>query len=469
MHSIGLIGLGTMGANLARNAARNGAAVAVYNRTTEKTDAFIKAYGHEGMFTACHTLEGLVAALPAPRSIILMVNAGTAVDAVIAELSPLLDEGDSIIDAGNSHFTDTERRIVELQERGIHFLGMGVSGGEEGALNGPSMMAGGSRDTYEKLEPLLQKMAAKDGHGGRCVSYIGAGGSGHFVKMVHNGIEYGDMQLIAEAYHLLTSVMQLTNAELADVFGRWNRSRELKSFLIEITSDIFRKKDTEASGDLIDAIKDEAKQKGTGKWTTQAALDEGVSIPTITAAVDARFMSALKNLRVDAEALVGRLELKVGKLSEKAIKDALFLSKICSYAQGFAMIQATSHARGWTIDLSEVSRIWKGGCIIRSTLLQRFEEAFRNSPNLQNLLLDSQMIELFRARHKKWRKVVSVAVRMGIPVPAFTASLAYFDSLRTARLPQNLTQAQRDYFGAHTYERLDTPGSHHSTWAPIQD
>lgn len=453
-----------MGANLARNAARNRAAVAVYNRTAEKTDAFIKAHGHEGKFTGCHTLEGLVAALPAPRSIILMVNAGSAVDAVTSELAPLLDEGDSIIDAGNSHFSDTERRIVELQQKGIHFLGMGVSGGEEGALLGPSMMAGGSRETYDQLEPLFRKMAAKDGHGGTCVTYIGGGGSGHFVKMVHNGIEYGDMQLIAEAYHLLKSIVKLSNGELADVFSRWNRSRELKSFLIEITSDIFRRKDDVAVGDLIDAIKDEAKQKGTGKWTTQAALDEGVAIPTITAAVDARLMSSLKILRTDAEALVGTLELASPKLSEKAIKDALFLSKICSYAQGFAMIQATSDARRWNIDLSEVCRIWKGGCIIRSTLLKTFEEAFRSSPAPQNLLLDTGISELFRQRHRKWRKVISNAVNAGIPVPAFSASLSYFDSLRTARLPQNLTQAQRDYFGAHTYERTDRTGVFHTEW-----
>ena len=464
MQHIGLIGLGTMGANLARNAARNGATVAVYNRTTEKTDAFIKNHGTEGNFVACHTLEGLVSALPAPRNIILMVNAGAPVDAVIGELVPLLQTGDAIIDAGNSHFTDTERRIAQLQQKGIHFLGMGVSGGEEGALNGPSMMPGGSRETYDRLEPLLKKMSAKDGSGGKCLAYIGAGGAGHFVKMVHNGIEYGDMQLIAEAYDLMKRVLKMSNAEIGETFAKWNKSRELKSFLIEITASIFAKKDDIGGGDLIDMIKDEAKQKGTGKWTTQAALDEGTAIPTITSAVDARFLSSLKTLRTEAETAIGALELKEPKLTVRAVKDALLLSKICSYAQGFAMIRATGETYKWNIDLPEVCRIWKGGCIIRSTLLKTFEEAFRASPAPKNLLLHTAIVELFRDRHTKWRKVVAAATLGGIPVPAFSASLSYFDSLRTARLPQNLTQAQRDFFGAHTYERLDKPGMVHTDW-----
>jgi 6-phosphogluconate dehydrogenase len=466
MTNIGLIGLGTMGANLARNAARNGATVAVYNRTQEKTDAFIKAHGHEGRFTACHTLEGLVSSLPAPRSIIIMVNAGAPVDAVIGELTPLLQAGDTIIDAGNSHFADTERRTKELALKSIEFLGMGVSGGEEGALLGPSMMPGGSRSTFERLSPLLQKMAAKDGGGGKCVSFIGSGGSGHFVKMVHNGIEYGDMQLIAEAYHLLKDMALLTNTELAETFASWNRNRDLKSFLIEITAEIFRKKDDLGDGDLVDAIKDEAKQKGTGKWTTQAALDQGVAIPTITAAVDARLLSSLKTLRVQAAETVGTLETKKPKLTVRAVKDALFLSKICSYAQGLSMIAETSKAHGWNIDLKEVCRIWKGGCIIRSTLLKNFEEAFHTDPALPNLLLAPTILHELRGRHQKWRKTVAAAVTAGIPVPAMSASLAYFDSMRTARLPQNLTQAQRDFFGAHTYERLDRPGTFHAEWAP---
>ncbi len=467
MH-IGLIGLGTMGANLARNAARNGAKVAVYNRTTEKTDAFIAAHGGEGTLIGCRTIDELLQNLPKPRSIVLMVNAGKAVDDVIAELlsathSPVSTD-DAIIDAGNSHFTDTERRILTLQKKGIQFLGMGVSGGEEGALLGPSMMPGGSREAFDRIEGLLRKMAAKDGSSGKCVSFIGSGAAGHFVKMVHNGIEYGDMQLIAETYHLMKSVLKLSNVEIAETFEGWNKSRELKSFLIEITAAIFRKKEDQGTGSLIDAIKDEAKQKGTGKWTTQSALDLGIAVPTMTAAVDARLMSSLKSLRMEAENAVGTLECKQPKLALGALKNALLLSKICSYAQGFALIAEASRIHGWNIDLAETCRIWKGGCIIRSALLKTFEEAFRSQPDLQNLLLSPAIIELFKTRHTKWRKVIASAALSGIPVPAMSASLAYFDSLRTARLPQNLTQAQRDFFGAHTFERLDQTGTFHAEW-----
>lgn len=453
-----------MGANLARNAARNGATVAVYNRTTEKTDSFMREHGNEGSFVACHTLEGLISALPAPRAIILMVNAGAAVDAVLQELTPLLTAGDSVIDAGNSHFSDTQRRMIELQNKGLHFLGMGVSGGEEGALLGPSMMPGGSREAFMHLEPLLRKMAAKDGSGNKCVSFIGGGGSGHFVKMVHNGIEYGDMQLIAETYHLMKSVLKMPNAEIAETFASWNKSRELKSFLIEITAQIFQKKDDMSSAELIDVIKDEAKQKGTGKWTTQAALDLGIAASTMTAAVDARLMSSLKTLRVRAEKDIGILDLKTVRLTVRALKDALLLSKICSYAQGFALISEASRVNSWNIDLAEVCRIWKGGCIIRSTLLKTFEEAFRTDPSIPNLLLSPEIISLFRARHTKWRKTVAAGALSGIPLPAMSASLAYFDSLRTEHLPQNLTQAQRDFFGAHTFERKDTAGVFHAQW-----
>ncbi len=453
-----------MGGNLARNAARNGATVAVFNRTTEKTDAFMAAHGSEGDFKPCHTIQDLIAALSTPRTILLMVNAGSAVDAVLNEIVPLLAANDAVIDAGNSHFSDTERRSKELEPKGIHFLGMGVSGGEEGALNGPSMMPGGDQATYERIAPLLKKMAAKDGGGGKCVTHVGLGGAGHFVKMVHNGIEYGDMQLIAETYHLMKSVMKLENGEIAATFAAWNKNKDLKSFLIEITAQIFLKRDEENPGELIDVVRDEAKQKGTGKWTTQSALDLGVSVPTMTAAVDARLMSALKTLRMHAATEIGNLDCKEGKLMISALKNALFLSKICSYAQGFAMIRDASRTHNWNIDLAETCRIWKGGCIIRSTLLKTFEEAFRTNPNLENLLLAPKIVELFRERHAKWRKVISVATLGGIPVPAMAASLAYFDSLRTARLPQNLTQAQRDFFGAHTYERNDMPGTFHSNW-----
>ncbi|MEQ1849871.1 MAG: NADP-dependent phosphogluconate dehydrogenase [Candidatus Peribacteraceae bacterium] len=463
-HTIGLIGLGVMGANLARNAARNGATVSVFNRTTEKTDEFMKNFSSEGSFVATKTLNEFVQSIPAPRSIIVMVKAGQPVDDVIAELVPLLSSADTIIDAGNSHFADTNRREAMLKEKGFFFIGMGVSGGEEGALVGPSIMPGGSEEAVGRLLPLLTKMAAKDGSGGKCVSHIGPGGAGHFVKMVHNGIEYGDMQLIAEAYHMMKA-SGMNNAEIGETFDKWNRSKELKSFLIDITAKIFTKKDDRGTGkDLVDLIKDAAEQKGTGKWTVQIALDLGIPIPTIAAAVDARGMSSMKTLRTQAEAQVGALELKSVKLPATAIRDALFLSKICSYAQGYRMIQEAMSVHGWKIDLAEVSRIWKGGCIIRSTLLKEFQAAFSSSPNLPNLILSPAILPQFQKRQRRWRKVIATAVQAGIPVPAMTASLASFDSLRTARLPQNLTQAQRDFFGAHTYERLDKEGKFHTQW-----
>ncbi len=465
MH-IGLIGLGTMGANVARNAARNGATVAVYNRTVEKTDVFIQKHSAEGKFIAAKTIAEFAAALPASRFIIVMVNAGAPVDAVIAELKPHLSAGDTVIDAGNSLYSDTERREKELESSGIRFVGMGVSGGEHGALWGPSMMPGGNRQAYEELFPLLKKMAAKDGGGGKCVSYVGAGGSGHFVKMIHNGIEYGDMQLIAEAYHLLKSVVGLSNAQIAETFETWNKGKQLKSFLIEITAKIFATKDTDSSADLVDVIKDAASQKGTGKWTVQSALDAAMIIPTITAAVDARLMSSYKDQRGRMATHIGQLELKQSKLSVRHVRDALYLSKICSYAQGLALIKKTSDMHGWSVNLAETCRIWKGGCIIRSTLLKTFEQAFTADPNLENLLLDATIIESMRKLQKNWRKVVAGGVAAGIPLPSMSASLSYFDGLRSAWLPQNLTQAQRDFFGAHTYERLDKPGTFHTQWEP---
>lgn len=462
MH-IGLIGLGVMGANLARNAARSGATVVVYNRTTERTDEFMRDFSGEGKFVASRTLKDFVENLPSPRNIFVMVKAGNATDAVIDELIPLLEHGDAIVDCGNSHYADTNRREAALKAQGLDFLGMGVSGGEEGALLGPSMMPGGSKNVFERLEPLLKKMAAKDGSGGKCVSYIGPGGAGHFVKMVHNGIEYGDMQLIAESYHLMKA-SGMRNAEIGETFTKWNTGKDLKSFLIEITAKIFQKKDDVGSGDLIDVIKDAAEQKGTGKWTVQIALDLGIPIPTIAAAVDARGMSSMKELRMQAEKHVGSLEVKPVKLPASIIKDALFLSKISSYAQGYRMIQAADKEFGWGIDLAEVSRIWKGGCIIRSTLLKEFERAFAETPDLPNLILSPSILPHFRKKQKRWRKVIATAVLAGIPVPAMNASLASFDALRTAVLPQNLTQAQRDFFGAHTYQRLDKEGIFHTQW-----
>jgi 6-phosphogluconate dehydrogenase len=469
MIQLGVIGLSTMGANLARNAARNGARVAVYNRTTDKMRDFIAQHGSEGNFVACETLEDLKNALKPPRPILLMVKAGKPVDDVIAEVLPQLEQGDILIDGGNSLYSDTQRREKELAAKGIRFVGMGVSGGEEGALHGPSMMLGGEKDTYDVLRPLLQKMAAKDGSagssGGRCIGYMGPGGAGHFVKMVHNGIEYGDMQLIAEAYYLLSYGCGLTNEELANTFAEWNKGEDLQSFLIEITAQIFRKKDEETGKHLVDLIVDKAGQKGTGKWTTQAALDLGIAIPTITAAVDARIISSLKDERMKASDMMDGFMVTSPHVHPDHIRDALFLSKICSYAQGFTLLKKASEEYGWKVPMQEVCRIWTGGCIIRSTLLATFEKAFAKNPDLPNLLIDPTIHGYFREKLKMLREVVAVSVSAGMPVPAMSASLAYFDSYFHDRLPQNLIQAQRDFFGAHTFERTDKQGTFHADWS----
>jgi 6-phosphogluconate dehydrogenase len=461
---LGVIGLSTMGANLARNAARKGATVAVYNRTTEKMKEFVAKHGSEGNFIACETIEELKKALKPPRPILLMVKAGKPVDEVIAEVAPHLDKGDILIDGGNSHFLDTQRREQELSAKGLHFFGMGVSGGEEGALNGPSMMPGGDKKAYESMRELLQKMAAKDSSGGNCIAHMGPGGAGHFVKMVHNGIEYGDMQLIAEAYYLLSYGCGLTNEELAETFAEWNTGKDLQSFLIEITAQIFRKKDDETGKHLVDLIVDKAGQKGTGKWTTQAALDLGIAIPTITAAVDARIVSSLKDERMKASDMMEGFTVTAPHLHPDTIRDALFLSKICSYAQGFTLLKKASEEYGWNIPMKEVCRVWTGGCIIRSTLLSTFEEAFTKNPELPNLLTDPTIHGYFREKLKMLREVVAVSVSAGMPVPAMSASLAYFDSYFHDRLPQNLIQAQRDLFGAHTFERTDKEGMFHADW-----
>lgn len=462
---LGVIGLGTMGANLARNAARNGAEVIVFNRTTSKTDEFMQKHSSEGKFVAAHTIHDFLKAFTGQRAILIMVKAGQPVDDVIAELEPMLSPRDILIDGGNSFYHDSERREKALTAKGFQYLGMGVSGGEEGALWGPSMMPGGSEDAFNALKPLLIKMSATDGTSkGKCVSFIGKGGAGHFVKMVHNGIEYGDMQLIAESYQLLKTACGLSNEQIGQTFTEWNEGKELQSFLIEITATVFKKKDADTGKDLVDMILDKAGQKGTGKWTTQSALDLGVAIPTITAAVDARILSAHKDERVSASSVIGELPVKSAKLQPKQIAAALYVSKICSYAQGMAMIAKASKEYGWTIDIAEVCRIWKGGCIIRSTLLKQFEKAFKNNPQLANLLVDESMVKIFTRKHKIWRKVIASGVLAGIPLPAMTASISYFDSYRSANLPQNLTQAQRDFFGAHTYERTDKPGVFHTQW-----
>lgn len=470
IHQLAVIGLGTMGANLARNAARNGAKVAVFNRTTEVMHEFMKEYGKEGNFVPCKTYEELLRSVDTPRAILLMVKAGPAVDAVIADLLPHLSEGDIIIDGGNSHFPDTERREKELQQKGIRFLGMGVSGGEEGALHGPSMMPGGDITAWEDCKDLFTKMAADDGLGGKCVSYIGTGGSGHFVKMVHNGIEYGIMQLIAESYDVLKHIGNYTNEELAETFALWNEGDDLQSFLIEITAKVFQRTDDLGKGHLIDVIQDAAGQKGTGKWTTITALDLGVAIPTITAAVDARIISGSADLRnakgVDVLLYTPDLEepMPPREKLRHMVRSALHLSTLTAYKQGFVLMDTASKEYGWDLDLSECARIWLGGCIIRSVVLKMFMDVL-STDETKKAEGKAQLQEAFSGeRQVYWRLLQELSASRGIPVPAMSASLSYYDALRRERLPQNLIQAQRDFFGAHTYKRIDKDGTFHTEW-----
>ncbi|UZQ55579.1 NADP-dependent phosphogluconate dehydrogenase [Trichothermofontia sichuanensis B231] len=469
--SFGLIGLAVMGENLALNVERNGFPTTVYNRSYEKTEQFMATRAQGRNFVGAKTIEEFVASLERPRRILIMVKAGKPVDAVIDQLKPLLDPGDIIIDGGNSLYEDTERRVQALEAAGFRFIGMGVSGGEEGALNGPSLMPGGTEASYEYLAPILTKIAAQVDDG-PCVTYIGPGGAGHYVKMVHNGIEYGDMQLIAEAYDLLRSILGLNAQQLHEVFSEWNTTDELNSFLIEITADIFRYIDPDTQKPLVDLILDSAGQKGTGRWTVVSALEQGVPVPTITAAVNARIMSAYKAERVAAsQQLTGPTARFDGdaKAFVNKVRDALYCSKICSYAQGMALLSKASQDFNYNLNLSEISRIWKGGCIIRAGFLNKIKSAFREQPQLPNLLLAPEFKQTILDRQQAWREVLVTANTMGIAVPAFSASLDYFDSYRTANLPQNLTQAQRDYFGAHTYERIDKPGSFHTEWTEIPE
>jgi 6-phosphogluconate dehydrogenase len=457
LQKFGVIGLAVMGENLALNVESRGFPVSVYNRTSAKTDEFMRDRAPGKNVKPTYSLEEFVQSLERPRRILVMVKAGKPVDAVIEQLKPLLDKDDMIIDGGNSLYEDTERRTRELEATGLGFVGMGVSGGEEGALKGPSLMPGGTEAAYKELEPILVKIAAQVDDG-PCVTYIGPGGAGHYVKMVHNGIEYGDMELIAEAYHLLRDVVGLNAQELHEVFAEWNTTDELNSFLVEITADIFRKHDTETGKALVELILDAAGQKGTGRWTVVSALELGVSIPTITAAVNARIMSSIKDERVAASAQLsgpggsytGDKKALIGK-----IRDALYCSKICSYAQGMALLNTASQQFNYNLNLSEISRIWKGGCIIRAGFLNKIKQAFKDDPKLPNLLLAPEFKQSILDRQAAWREVLIAANTLGIAVPAFSASLDYFDSYRSANLPQNLTQAQRDYFGAHTYERID--------------
>ena len=466
--TFGVIGLAVMGENLALNVESRNFPIAVYNRTAAKTEDFMATRAQGKDIKAAYSLEEFVQLLERPRNILVMVKAGKPVDAVIEQLKPLLEAGDTIIDGGNSLYEDTERRTKDLEATGLGFVGMGVSGGEEGALHGPSLMPGGTAESYQHLEPILTKIAAQV-NDGPCVTYIGPGGAGHYVKMVHNGIEYGDMQLIAEAYDLLKSGLELTDAEIGQVFAEWNQTEELNSFLVEISADIFTYIDPETQKPLINYILDAAGQKGTGRWTVVSALEMGVSVPTIYAAVNARVMSGYKDERVVASSqLTGptcHYQRDTVAFIDK-IRDALYCSKMCSYAQGMALIAKASAEFNYGVNLSEVARIWKGGCIIRAGFLDKIAKAFRDNPALANLLLAPEFTQTILDRQGAWRDVLAVSNQMGIAVPAFSASLDYFDSYRRERLPQNLTQAQRDYFGAHTYERTDQPRGEffHTEW-----
>ncbi|WP_336154216.1 NADP-dependent phosphogluconate dehydrogenase [Bacillus sp. 204(2023)] len=462
---IGVIGLAVMGKNLALNIESRGFSVSVYNRSSSKTEEFLQeAKGKNVVGT--YSIEEFVQSLETPRKILLMVKAGTATDATIQSLLPHLEKDDILIDGGNTYYKDTQRRNKELAESGIHFIGTGVSGGEEGALKGPSIMPGGQKEAHELVKPILEAISAKvDGE--LCTTYIGPDGAGHYVKMVHNGIEYGDMQLISESYFILKQVLGLSADELHEVFAEWNKG-ELDSYLIEITADIFTKKDEETGKPLVDVILDKAGQKGTGKWTSQSALDLGVPLPIITESVFARFISAMKEERVKASGLLSGPEVKpVTENKEElieAVRKALFMSKICSYAQGFAQMKAASEEYNWDLKYGEIAMIFRGGCIIRAAFLQKIKEAYDREPELDNLLLDSYFKNIVESYQGALRQVISLAVAQGVPVPSFSSALAYYDSYRTAVLPANLIQAQRDYFGAHTYERTDKEGIFHTEW-----
>jgi 6-phosphogluconate dehydrogenase len=463
---IGIIGLAVMGENLVLNMESKGFSVAAFNRTTEVTEKFAIGRAKGKNIQPTRTMEEFVGALKVPRKAMIMVKAGAPVDAVIGQLAPLLEKGDIIIDGGNSLFTDTQRRGKELEDRGIHFVGCGVSGGEEGALKGPSLMPGGSRESWEIIAPIFRKIAAQvDGE--PCCRYMGPDGAGHYVKMVHNGIEYGDIQLICEAYGILKDIVEMDAAQLAETFAEWNKG-ELDSYLIEITSQIFRKIDPETGKPLVDMILDKAGQKGTGIWTLQSAIRQSVVISTINAAVEARVISSRKEERVAASKILPQPKARKFKGNRPrfvdAVRDALYASKIVSYAQGMELLRAASTEYKWNLNLSDIATIWRGGCIIRAKFLNRIVEAYRRDPALHNLLLDRYFTKIIRRTQRNWRVAVSTAIKHGVAVPAFSASLAYFDSYRQARLPANLLQAQRDFFGAHTYERIDKPGVFHTEW-----
>lgn len=460
----GVIGIGVMGKNLALNVESRGISVSIYARSKDKLDELMKEIKGKNVKPS-YSIEEFVNSLEVPRKIFLMIKAGNAVDETIEKLIPYISKGDIIIDGGNSFFMDTIRRSRELEALGFNFIGTGVSGGEEGALKGPSIMPGGQKEAYKMVEPIFNAIAAKV-NGEPCCTYIGANGAGHYVKMVHNGIEYGDMELISEAYALLKQVAGLSNEKLSEVFKTWNEG-ELNSYLIEITSEIFSKVDKESGKHMVDVILDKAGQKGTGKWTSQSALDLAVPIPTITEAVFARCMSAIKDERVAASSILKGPEIKFdGDVDEfiEAVRKALYASKICSYAQGFALMKAAAEEYGWELQYGEIAKIFRGGCIIRAQFLNTINDAYKNDPSLKNLMLDSYFSDILGKYQVDLRKVVNAAVNFGVPVPAISSAIMYYDSYRTANLPANLLQAQRDYFGAHTFQRVDKEGTFHHQW-----
>lgn len=466
---IGLIGLAVMGENLVLNMANKGFSVSVYNRSTDKVREFTSGRGKTEKITGCYSIEDFCSSLKRPRKVMIMVKAGSPVDAVIEQLLPYLEEGDIVIDGGNSHYPDSNRRTQDLSKKGILFIGAGVSGGEEGALHGPSIMPGGNEAAWKDLKNIFQTIAAKVEDGSPCCDWVGPEGAGHFVKMVHNGIEYGDIQLICEAYHVLKSVGQLSNDKLHEVFTEWNKG-DLDSFLIEITADIFAKKDEKTNNHLIDMILDTAGQKGTGKWTASVGLDLGIPVTLIGEAVFSRCLSAIKEERVSAsEVLQGPKNNAFEGDAEKlisAMKDAIYCAKIISYAQGFSLMAAAADDFKWKLNYGGIALMWRGGCIIRSKFLGKIKDAYDVNPDLKNLLLDPFFKEVLEKGQKGWRHIVMTAVEYGIPVPAISSALSYYDGYRTARLPANLLQAQRDFFGAHTYERIDHPRGEffHTNW-----
>lgn len=466
--NIGLIGLAVMGENLVLNMESKGFSVSVFNRTEEKTRSFAEGKAKGKNIIPTYSIQEFADSLEKPRKVMLMVKAGDPVDKTIESLLPYLDKGDLIIDGGNSDYQDTERRSKELESKGYLYIGTGVSGGEEGALKGPSIMPGGKKEAYDLVEPIFSRISAQV-DGDACSTHIGQGGAGHFVKMVHNGIEYGDMQLITEAYMLLKHVLGMNAQQLHETFNEWNTG-DLDSYLIEITADILGKTDSDSGQSMVDVILDKAGQKGTGKWTVRAALDLGVSAPTISEAVFARIISSLKEERVEASKILSGPDITFDGDPEQfknAIRDALYASKICSYAQGFGLMQQASDEYGWDLNFGGIAMIWRGGCIIRAHFLQHIKDAYDKNPNLKNLLVDPYFMDSIHKNQDSWRDVVATASRTGIPIPAFSSALSYFDSYRRDRLGANLLQAQRDYFGAHTYERVDKEGSFHTEWLKI--